>query len=373
MRTWKIVADIHIGNHPIQGGDNVSGVNARCRGILRVLERVVQAVAAQPSTGLVIAGDTFDRWATTPQVIEAALSVLAPVIRDTVVIVGNHDMRSSDPRDNAIALFTHAGAVVVDHRPLRLGGVLFVPFHPERVEDYLPRMMAVEGGLVVPRAIVGHFGVSDAETPQWLVGAKDSTSIEWLGSFAEKHGLASIVVGNWHDGKQWSVPYPHDPSRKVTITQAGALVPTGWDNPNFPGYGGVVTLSGDGTTISREELPGPRFLSVPKEHVRAVPLVAPEGSEVYLRVAAAPDELAQVRQSAQDAFTNAKSRLMCVELDPRAEMRSSAARTEAAQVAAKTSASVRERLHQFFSVRYPGEDAGELTEGALEYLRKTQA
>lgn len=363
--SWTIVADVHVGNHPISGGPVVGGINDRCRRIVEVLGTAARACAVDPNGMFAIAGDTFDRWSTHPQIVDAVIEALKPVIDRTVVLVGNHDMRSADDRDNAVSLLTHAGVTVVSKSPKLIRGALFVPFLPEPAEQYLPRVVdpvLVAGGAF--GILVGHFGISDETTAPFLVGAPDSVRLTWFQSFLRERVIQGAVVGNWHEGKVWK-----DEHTKTAIAQCGALVPTGWDNPGFPRYGGVVRVRSDGSGLSRSELPGPRFVSCTRAQVPVLAEVAPAGTQLYLRIAdAAPGELDIVRAEALAAFDGKAAALVNVEIDPRGAKVGASQASAHARVVSSTQGSVAETLHAFIAARYPDADAQELTKLGMTYL-----
>jgi hypothetical protein len=73
----------------------------------------------------------------------------------------------------------------------------------------------------------------------------------------------------------------------VSVTQVGALVSTGWDNPGREGYGGLAVWDGGVGPAEFHELDGPRFLAT-RGFAEAERLVAsaPEDERAWWRVRA---------------------------------------------------------------------------------------
>lgn len=243
-----VIADVHLANHRLLGGESRAGLNTRAREICAVLARVAELVAGDD---LVIAGDLFDTARPSPQLIAAALDALAGArVR---ALVGNHDQVSDAPGDHALGPLRHAGWAVVDS-PTSAGHVC-LPYSRDHRVSTLDRLEALlahrchsEDALVVL-----HAGIDDGETtPPWLRGAPGSVPLDPLVELASRYGVRAVVAGDWHQQKRWE-------RRGVQVAQVGALAPTGWDNPGLDGYGGLVTW--DGTTLATHQIPGPRFLA----------------------------------------------------------------------------------------------------------------
>lgn len=317
------VADVHLGNHAVMGGARDAGVNARARGILDVLRAAVDAAEGLGCSALVVAGDLFDDDHPCPQLLAEAAEVLtAWRAMPVVLLVGNHDQRSTAPGDHALGPLAHTPGVRVVDAPALVcvqgrgpqgGGVsgdprmvylVCVPYRREPAAEVIASGVAATlrgTGLDprIPLAVVAHAGIIDGATPPWLRDAHDALPAEALAAIlagTTREGVVDgvrrplprgprlAVVGNWHGHAAWGMPpedyavTPHSPAvpaplpSGVALVQCGALVPTGFDNPGGAGrYGGLIVWDApwyapaqDAPTttpgmVYRVELPGPRF------------------------------------------------------------------------------------------------------------------
>lgn len=274
--TIGVVADIHLANHRRGGAANVGGVNQRARYILDALSWAAAAVEREDGV-LAMAGDVFDTTAPAPWLVDASRRAVGQT--PVVAILGNHDRESTARGHHSLASLTTRWTVLeapryVRHPRATWCDLMALPYAPEPAREYLPRAFAevaerldAEGSSRARVALI-HAGVEDDQTAPWLRGAKDAIEAEALFALMAKHDVAVTVAGNWHDRRDWvSANGLH------RIVQAGALVPTGFDNAGIHGYGGLILLRPSaalarGVEVQLQVIAGPRFLVV-----RAAPVI----------------------------------------------------------------------------------------------------
>ncbi len=257
-----VIADVHLGNHRIHGGEKTAGLNDRAWATLSVLEAAV-AHAVKRKVPLVIAGDLFDDVKTPPQLLAFTGQILAPA-RDAgvVALLGNHDQASDAEKDNSISPLACAGVEVAQRPSAHWGGhVLAVPFL--KGSPFLDCFNATRPLLESPGAVFGHAGIWDSKAPSYLQGSGESVHIDALFAAMAERGTKAAVLGDWHAHRSWSRGGAH-------AAQCGALVPTGWDNPSESvramggpqdPYGSVVIVDTETGEWEREVVPGPRFFT----------------------------------------------------------------------------------------------------------------
>jgi len=251
----SFIADVHVGNHKKCGGELVGHINTRCREVITSFG-TASGVAADGS--LIILGDLFDRHNPHPAILKATGDALYPKT-PTFVLAGNHDIASSHEGDSAISVLDwlpHVHCVtsptLLTHESFNGTSVLAVPFIPGNMADNV-RGVLEDADFPEGTILAAHFGISDTNTPEWLVNTESSVSIHTVRSWCDKYKLGGVFVGDWHDRKQWAGP------NKQPIVQVGALVPTGWDNLGH-NYGHVTTYNaGD---IKSVQVPGPRYFNI---------------------------------------------------------------------------------------------------------------
>jgi len=309
------VADIHAGNHKVHGGTSTLSMNERCHKIIEVLRCAVAEVVSHGGDTLVIGGDLFDNETPTPQMCDAIANALSG-IGHTIVILGNHERVSSKSGDHAIGWLDHLGAVEVIETPTLLGlgdcGIGYmVPFQEGDPKGWLPaaldKLTARAAGVDLPRSLYIHLGLrGPAErTNKWAAEATDAIDVELLEELCVQHGITNVFAGNWHSFAQ----HVFD---KVVLTQVGALVPTGYDNPGLIGYGGVVLLDRTDAVV-RLEIPGPRFVKVGTvADLHAIPLPVPE---LYVRCVCLPKEAQAAHAYLEDALEDRAIKAYEIQLD----------------------------------------------------------
>jgi hypothetical protein len=267
------LADVHLGNHQRHGGPVRAGLNRRCREALDAFRCAVNLVDTLGCNVGVVLGDLLDYQRPEAQLLAEVQTVLRESSVVWNVTLGNHEMVSTADGDHALGPL---GVVANVHDRPELAVVrhdvelAVFPFRPGApAAEWLPGALAETWPAGRPHqaehAVLGvHLGVSDASTAPWLRGAHDSVDVDLLARLAAAYRVSHVFAGNWHDRRTWTVgvndPPPLRSRRAVCVTQLGALVPTGWDNPGVEGYGTVAVW--DGGAVELHEVPGPRFLKL---------------------------------------------------------------------------------------------------------------
>jgi hypothetical protein len=258
MARVAFIADVHVGNPTAFGGQIHAGINDRGRHVLDVLERAVNAVAEHDA--LVVCGDLFDTSNPSPQLIAEVQRILSQGPK-TLVLMGNHDMVSDTPGDNALGPLYPIDNVIPVERPdvtvLGDTAILALPFQVGDCREWFDSAVEELAATPVPagtkKVLAFHLGIIDSDTPAFLAKAHDAINVEVVQAALEKHGIAYAVCGNWHNARKWRTV-------ENQIIQCGALCPTGWDNPGWD-YGRVWTIDTTNDVVSSQVFPGPRFMS----------------------------------------------------------------------------------------------------------------
>lgn len=262
------VADVHVNNHGgLRGGRYVAGLNLRCRATLDSLSAAVRLAEAENCASFSVAGDLLDNMTPAPQMIAATGRAMQSDKLRVIVVGGNHDRASNQPGDNAFSWLGLMECAQSVERP-RVADMgdswhFHVPFQPEPPAEWLPGLLEVlsrERSDARPACLVIHTGIRDAETRrrEWSAKATDAIDVELLMELCHKNRIGFVFAGNWHSWGQWRQEC--EDGFEILVTQCGALVPTGHDNPGLVGYGGVNIWDVDAGTVSRLEVPGPRFV-----------------------------------------------------------------------------------------------------------------
>lgn len=320
MSKIAFVADVHLANHRIQGGASEAGINERARTTLDALATAYQIAVREGCEWFVILGDLFDHERPSPQLIAATIKALRGPVQ-VAAIVGNHDQASAVPGDHALAPlnFHELAMTVVDGVdpvgiPAGGGAVLgLVPFQPGPGAEWLPTSadtLALDHDVVALGFHLGVYDPSQLDSVWWAKEADDAVTTEVLAGIAESTGVTRMFCGNWHGRYQWEVG-------DLLITQIGALVPTGWDNPGLDGYGGVAIYDTDTGSVEFEEVAGPRFVMVnSSEELPAISAKAAEaGHRLYVRWTVPPEELTSAGQVLQHATSTGMIAAYDVQVD----------------------------------------------------------
>lgn len=336
------VADVHLAPHGRFGGPLRAGLNARAVMVADVLSEAVARASERRAGALVVCGDLHDVDDPSPQVLALSAAAISAATIPVVLLVGNHDQRSTLSGDHCLGpLAAIPGAFVVEAPrviPLTVDGVavdlLAVPFEPSPASEYLPARIAELSAVARPgsrRVLAAHVGVADAKTAHYLRGSHEAIDATVLRDAMRAHGVEAAFVGNWHDRRTWGDGAP-------LIRQCGALVPTGWDNPGGAGrYGGLNFYEADGT-LSEVELPGPRFFAVRHPAELAAALADPTAAPPFIRWDAAPPEHVDAIRA---ALVDANLGGFAIEVDRTAATAARVTAATAARDAATVPAAVR--------------------------------
>lgn len=338
MSRLSFVADCHMGNPSIFGGPVVAGINQRGREVLDTLERAVES--AQNNDALVICGDLFDTSSPSPQLIAEVQRILlqAPKV---FVLMGNHDMVSDSPGDNALGPLLPLEHVHPVEQPELFNfedvALLSVPFQAGDCREWFPTAVANLAGIPIPagnkRVLAFHLGVIDKDTPSFLAKAHDAIELEVVKELMERHGIDYAFCGNWHSPSKWG-----------PLVQCGALCPTGWDNPGWD-YGKVWTVDTKTDLVSIRQIPGPRFLNVQttEEAENALGKAEQYGHSLYLTVKG---------ELADDAEALEEIRSWGVKARAVADGESAREATRAAAVAVKGASTLNDALAKYVGAMF---------------------
>lgn len=292
MSKLCFVADCHIGNHRRSGGTLHAGLNRRCREVLTTLRTAYQRATDMHASVFCVLGDLYDNERPSPQM-QAAVQDIFPVPDEAsvapmpLVLLGNHDMASTEADDHALGPLQDR-CMIVD-RPWRRSTpawrceLLMLPYQPGPAREWIPQQLMKLCS--VPRAqtrVLGlHVGLMDEATPKFLQGADDAIPVDLLDALCVQHQISYVVAGNWHDRRVWK-------RNKCHLVQVGTLCPTGWDNPGIDAYGYMTVLDTETGELSAELIPGPRFLKTQEPDavawdafIETIKAAATEGHHVY--------------------------------------------------------------------------------------------
>lgn len=365
----------------------IGGINARARMVLDALSDVMVQTAGCP---LVILGDVFDTTRPDPPLLTATGRVLksgalgVPVY----ILMGNHDQQSSALGDHALGPLGLIDNVMVFETPqiVRLGKseLWMVPFEPGRASEWLPVRLQELAALSPwrtqhaadppERVLALHLGIHDRfirEQIFWAGKASDAVSVEQLSDLCRVHRITATFAGNWHGFQQWEFFWPKE-NFGTTIVQVGALVPTGWDNSGWDGYGGVSTFETAENhlraKVTRTEVRGPRFLKVTSqaELDQVVKTAKAKTRAAYVQWVCGPDEVRGVQATLKQCV---EDNLIAGYAARVSKASVSLAAKEAAQVV-RSSSTLHEALTGFVSKRElpPDVDRDELLDRTREYL-----
>jgi len=274
MTKYALIGDPHVGNFSRFGGVKKLGMNRRCELTVKALRDALLRAVAEKADYAVILGDLFDSMKPEPQLIDTLRQTFRAFAKDLQIILlkGNHDSASDEPRDTALYAVIEKHVIVVDQpRILREADpyqatqgpwkscnppLVLVPFRSGPVIEWLPGLLEE---LHVPTGAILclHAGIKDEETAPWLLGAPDAIEMSELDALMDKHGIDLVFAGNWHEQRNW----PHE-----GIFQVGALCPTGFSNLGTDEYGHVKVVSleaGDNQAFVQDHyIAGPRFLKL---------------------------------------------------------------------------------------------------------------
>ena len=333
------VADVHIGNHKPHGGKMVGGINKRCQMGLGVLDTAVREAIDHGVDAFVSLGDLFDTTRPSPQVIRAVQHVFnqsesahyekdARIKPQFGLLLGNHERVSQRCEDHALAPLEVNHSLVFEKSGAWIGGwnteefLMMVPFQTGHASDWVEGeidhcwdtlgMKTTPSGLVFPdgKRCVGlclHLGICDEDIAArfpWARESEDQIDVKELAELCHRYRIPRVYAGNWHGWKEWKFHWPEDDFECV-ITQVGALVPTGWDNPGVEdwvggggdaSYGCVALL---GCDVERLVIPGPRFVNVKSAKELAEVCAKAGPNKLFVRAKCPPQHIAEARAEIQ--------------------------------------------------------------------------
>lgn len=349
MTRLCFVADAHLANFSQHGGPLEAGINARCRLALDVLGRATAFAKKEACDALVVCGDLFDSHRPEPPIIAAAQRALANL--PTVLILGNHEMHSAAPGDNALAPMAPVAEVVEEPRVVQIGGVelLCVPFGLADAAREVPALVRKHfkrcRGKGPARLLAMHYGLSDANSPPWLLGPGEQVPAADLLAAMGERGIDWGFAGHWHRTETYSQRIlDHGPA----VVQLGALVPRGWQDEGTE-YGRAAIWADGDTFLHRTVwFGGPRFLlarSQEEADAKVAAALAHEGGRAYLRwVVAGAEEVVEAQAAGERAMAG-DPHLLAVEVER--ERADAAVAARAAAGAARGAGNLDEALAGF--------------------------
>lgn len=194
-----VLGDTHVFNHKFCGGPLVGGLNRRCRDILQSIYQIVDYCKVRHGvTHVVQLGDFFDGPKPSPQVLNAALDMIAATQVEWHIIAGNHDVASFDA-PSALAPMNHVGNICTYDKPtltsIRGQDWLMVPYTGPNAQEAIQR--ALQQAPSTFRAAI-HYGLVASDPRQDCVtlgsfGAMLNRAQSVLAYFGHEH---DSVVGN---------------------------------------------------------------------------------------------------------------------------------------------------------------------------------
>lgn len=371
------IADVHLANHRRFGGATVAGLNDRARAILRALTEASTVAVENGAGALVVLGDLFDSAAPTPQLVAAAMAVLAPprVPYPIHIMLGNHDLVSDDLGDHALGPFAHVPGVTVHTKPAIVHPtpgmeLAIVPYQSGEARVWLPEVLDGLLGGQAPgtrrRVLALHLGIHDhciRERHAWAEAAHDAVSTSLLIELCQEHDISQVIAGNWHRRESWEVVAVPN-SGAIDILQVGALVPTGWDNAGLEGYGTVALI--DGRSRRHVEVRGPRFVDVTcAAELDALP-VRSTRHDLYVRWVAPPEDMVGVGEVLRQAVERHRIKGYTVQVEQSAVK--AQAREAAVQVRSATTLTDALARYVRDAPFDPAVDRDEVLDRSREYL-----
>lgn len=365
------VADLHIASHRSQGGPWQGGVNERGRMTIECLRRALAAADEAEAVTFNMLGDVFDTVRPEPQLIAATQRAMNE--HRTLpkrIIKGNHDENSSELGDHALGPLGELRDVEVYERPhlerleyndmvaMPRVEVFHVPFETGPASQWIPERvaaLAAESHPDAARILALHVGIHDKglrDANFWAEKANDAVSAELLAGVCRDHGIRIALAGNWHGRNVMEYTHPPLPSGqdRVILVQVGTLCPTGWDNPDYWGYGSValVAVQDDGrVSVDFREVPGPRFVNVSSEVELedAYDRAHQQGCPLFVRWVCQPSDVAGARH----ALTRAREAGTIAGWDVSVDKKETALQAREAAKAAQSTTTLQGVLSAFVS------------------------
>ena len=286
-RRVAFVGDVHIANHKKFGGVIEKGINDRCRLVLNsLLHAYVKAEESGVDT-MVILGDLFDSPRVSPQIIAETQKIVG--ILPTIILCGNHDQFSDAPEDNALAPLSPVAEIVDSPDIIEVAkgvDLLLVPYQKGKCSDWLKEhtQNLLKQSKNDTRILAFHAGISDEHTPYFLKDSDASIPIERVFDICREGDIEHVFAGHWHNKKVWGL-HNSTNGKRHTVFQAGALVPTGFNNPGRD-YGVLYEYLAHKNQIERSRIPGPRFVKFSLEDgISELEKNKPDVNSVYIKVA----------------------------------------------------------------------------------------
>ena len=265
------IADSHVGNHRRFGGVTVGSINHRCRLIIDSLGCAATIANEADCDQLVVAGDLFDTAKPAPQIVGATVRALDIFNGQVDLLVGNHDLVSTDSFDHAMGSVQPSDTFDIFDTPRiapcyvgssPTSAVIMIPFQPGDGREWLPAAVkhAVDNREAdyEKSALCIHLGVYSDEYVAFVGGDKsrDAVPVGLVGDIMDQHSIDICFAGNWHARKEFKTQ-----SGKPVI-QIGSLAATGWNDKGLADHGMYLWEPATNSYEFRE-VAGPRFVDLP--------------------------------------------------------------------------------------------------------------
>lgn len=261
-----VVADPHVGNHAAHGGPMVDGLNRRGRETLQVLRRALDIAAARGCKTFAVAGDLFHSRRPEPAVLRGVMDLFAGTPMNVLLVPGNHDMLDASCEGGNTAMSPLHLVAQVFHRPTIWAidggaGVFAVPFEGGKpMADHLEEALKNVVLARTPTILVSHVGLWSVGSATWERGARDGMEAQRLLRAMTAADIDLAFVGNYHNPAIFEALG----NQGAGAVQVGTLCPATHGDAGLVRRGQVAFAEVDGT-VTFEEVPGPRFVTLPWE------------------------------------------------------------------------------------------------------------
>lgn len=287
-RKVAVISDLHIGNFSAFSGAYSLGLNNRVRLSLATLIRAVDTARRNKCSDLIVAGDVFDSWNSSPQVVAGVMDALsedASLDEQMTVhlLAGNHDQHSPSKQDSALeplGYMPESSSVLVHDVARYREDFLFLPYSPNDPLDVI-------GSKAQPgtRVIFLHAGLADDATSELLRQQQGALEVSRLIEAMRLTGATFAFAGHWHNSREWQL-FDTIQNRPMHVVQTGTLCPASFrpTEVGIAGFGRMYLFDPDSTAKpTYVEIPGPRFVLVHDELELKQAIGACKGCNLFVR------------------------------------------------------------------------------------------
>lgn len=258
MQRTLIAGDIHLHNWPaFADPGHLPGLNTRAEQIVRCVGAVLRQAEKHACQRVVFLGDIFETHKPSIALQHALAEQLVSTSASTILMVGNHDRISMSPDDHALAMFKHLPATKVIQASSITDDLVMIPWSTNNVTDEIHARLS-HANADFPKVLCLHAGLYDkSEAPRAEQGnrdAHDAIEVNSLVKICRRYNIRRVFSGHWHAHRE----YTHGP--ELTITQLGALVPSGFNNAEHTSRYGQCVVVDEHLNVTPVQISGPRFL-----------------------------------------------------------------------------------------------------------------